>query len=72
MSTGCYQPVYLDGEFVGAWGVSLHVGDYLQRAVTDVPDGATGLIVSSSGDLIAWPVGLSDPAVLVGLRLPRG
>ncbi len=24
-----------------------------------------------AGDLIAWPVGLSNPAVLVGLRLPR-
>jgi hypothetical protein len=24
-----------------------------------------------AGDLLVWPVGLSDPALLVGLRLPR-
>ncbi len=62
MSTGCYQPVTIDGRQVGAWGVTIPVGDRLMRSVNDVPAGATGRIVSSQGQLIAWPgfTGLSE------------
>src|SRR5690606_31009234 len=61
MSTGCYQPVTIDGRQVGAWGVTIPVGDRLMRSVNDVPAGATGRIVSSQGQLIAWP-GFTGPS----------
>jgi len=37
----------------------------------DAPGGINGW-PAVAGDLIAWPVGLPNPALLVGLRLPRG
>lgn len=60
LTTGCYTPVYIDGEFVGAWGNTLDISSYLLRAVNDAPDGAVSLIVSGDGDLIAYP-GFRDP-----------
>ena len=37
----------------------------------DAPGGINGW-PAVADDLIAWPVGLPNPALLVGLRLPRG
>jgi outer membrane protein assembly factor BamB len=52
-------------------------GFALDRATGDVvwtwnaPGGINGW-PAVAGDLIVWPVGLPNPALLVGLRLPRG
>ena len=40
LTTGCYTPVYVDGQFVGAWGNTLDISSYLLRAVNDAPAGA--------------------------------
>lgn len=55
LTTGCHTPVYIDGQFVGAFGTTLDIGSYLHRAVNDAPEGAEALIVSGDGDLIAYP-----------------
>ncbi|MEW6269166.1 MAG: hypothetical protein AB1689_07700 [Thermodesulfobacteriota bacterium] len=37
----------------------------------DAPGGISGW-PAVADDLVVWPVGLPNPAFLVGLRLPRG
>jgi signal transduction histidine kinase/CheY-like chemotaxis protein len=55
LSIACMTPVYLEGRYVGAWGATMPIGAYLADAVRDAPEGATTLILSNKGDLIAYP-----------------
>jgi signal transduction histidine kinase/ActR/RegA family two-component response regulator len=55
LSIACMTPVYLKGRYVGAWGATMPIGAYLTDAIRGAPAGATTLIVSKSGNLIAYP-----------------
>ncbi|MBS0334977.1 MAG: response regulator [Proteobacteria bacterium] len=61
--TGCVSPVYVDGRYVGAWGTTLMAGSYLTRVLANTPDGATSLIASDQGKLVAFP-GFAEPRAL--------
>ncbi|HEY3947573.1 ATP-binding protein [Phenylobacterium sp.] len=61
--TGCVSPVYVDNQYVGAWGTTLMAGSYLTRVLANTPDGATSLIASDQGKLVAFP-GFAQPQAL--------
>jgi len=54
-SVACVTPVVLDGRVVGAWGSSLDLAGYFRRAVGQGLPGATNMIISREGALIAFP-----------------
>ena len=54
-SIACMTPVYLQGRYVGAWGATMPLNSYLADAVSNAPEGASSLILSAKGDLIAYP-----------------
>jgi signal transduction histidine kinase/CheY-like chemotaxis protein len=62
-ATACVTPVDMDGRQIGAFGSSIELGGYLARAVSDSLPGASNLVVSSTGDLIAYP-GFVRPGVV--------
>ena len=62
LATACATPVYMQGRLVGAFGSSIDLTGYFMKAVRDTVPGAANLIVTSEGDLIAWP-GFSTPAI---------
>ncbi len=78
VNTACLTPVYIDGRFVGAWGTSLSLEDYLSRAVAEAVPGGRNMIASSNGELIAAQGlirdSVTDPKLLraaeAGARLP--
>jgi signal transduction histidine kinase/ActR/RegA family two-component response regulator len=55
LSTACLTPVYVDGRYVGSFGSTMELTGFLTDAVKDTPSGATPLIVTSKGELIAYP-----------------
>jgi len=55
LGTGCMTPVYLDGKMVGAFGSSIELSGFFQNAVRNTLPGATSLVVTGGGDLIAYP-----------------
>ena len=61
--SGCVSPVYVDGQYVGAWGTTLMAGSYLSRMLRNTPAGATSLIASDAGQLVAFP-GFNAPDAL--------
>jgi signal transduction histidine kinase/ActR/RegA family two-component response regulator/cell division protein ZapA (FtsZ GTPase activity inhibitor) len=61
--SGCVSPVYVDGQYVGAWGTTLMAGSYLSRMLRNTPAGATSLIASDAGQLVAFP-GFDAPDAL--------
>jgi signal transduction histidine kinase/CheY-like chemotaxis protein len=61
--SGCVSPVYVDGRYVGAWGTTLMAGSYLNKVLRNTPKGATSLIVSDKGQLVAFP-GFTQPQAL--------
>ncbi len=66
----CMTPVTVDGRVVGVWGASLHVGEYLSNAISSAPEGATGLVISADGDLLAWP-GFLNPGLASSGEIQR-
>ncbi|MFC4347361.1 ATP-binding protein [Kordiimonas lipolytica] len=54
-TTGCHTPVYLNGTHVGAFGSSILLDKLLENAIADVPLGATNMIITADGKLIAHP-----------------
>jgi signal transduction histidine kinase/AmiR/NasT family two-component response regulator len=55
VSTACLAPVYVNGQYAGAFGSTMELtGFFLDAIKTPVP-GASGLIVTSKGELIAYP-----------------
>ena len=55
LGTGCLTPVYLDNKMVGAFGSSIELSGFFQNAVRNTMPGATSLVVTGDGDLIAYP-----------------
>jgi len=63
MVSACVTPVYLDGRYVGAWAVTVPMGSYFMQTIKDVLPGATNLIITDKGELIAYPGFTSEHAV---------
>lgn len=61
--TGCVSPVYIGDRYVGAWGTTLMAGSYLTQVLANTPTGATSLIASDQGKLVAFP-GFAQPQAL--------
>ncbi len=61
--TGCVTPVYINGRYVGAWGTTVMAGSYLTQVLRNTPKGATSLIASDKGKLVAFP-GFTAPQAL--------
>nr|MEA2797055.1 hypothetical protein [Phenylobacterium sp.] len=61
--SGCVSPVFVDGRYVGAWGTTLMAGSYLNEILRNTPQGATSLIASDKGQLVAFP-GFTQPDAL--------
>jgi signal transduction histidine kinase/CheY-like chemotaxis protein len=72
MAVSCATPFDIDGHQVGAFGSSIQLSGYLAKAVTQTLPGASNLIVSGRGDLIAYPgfskPGIASPAVVQGFE----
>ncbi|HEV2533087.1 ATP-binding protein [Phenylobacterium sp.] len=55
LATGCITPAYVHGRYVGAFGSSIELTGFFQNAVNTVIPGASTLIVTQKGELIAYP-----------------
>ena len=53
LATACLTPFSYHGRYVGAFGSSLQLRDYLANAVKSESDHATSLLVRQQGDIIA-------------------
>ncbi len=61
LSTACITPVYVHDRYVGAFGSSMGLTHFFLNALKDTPSGASPMIVTSKGELIAYP-GFTDAA----------
>jgi signal transduction histidine kinase/CheY-like chemotaxis protein len=61
LATACLTPAYVDGRYVGAFGSSMELTHFFLNAVKNTPSGASPMIVTSKGELIAYP-GFTDAA----------
>lgn len=59
LATACLTPAYVNGRYVGAFGSSMELTHFFLNAVKDTPSGASPMIVTSKGELIAYP-GFTD------------
>ncbi|MBS0361900.1 MAG: hybrid sensor histidine kinase/response regulator, partial [Proteobacteria bacterium] len=59
LSTACLTPAYVDGRYVGAFGSSMELTHFFLGALKDTPSGASPLIATQKGELIAYP-GFTD------------
>ncbi|MDB5493348.1 MAG: response regulator [Phenylobacterium sp.] len=55
LATACLTPAYVHGRYVGAFGSSIELTGFFQKAVQTVIPGASTLIVTGKGELIAYP-----------------
>jgi signal transduction histidine kinase/CheY-like chemotaxis protein len=55
LATACLTPAYVDGRYVGAFGSSLELTGFFMDAVKTPIAGASGLVVTGKGELIAYP-----------------
>jgi len=55
LATACLTPAYLDGRYIGAFGSSIELTGFLANAVKQSLPGASSLLVTSKGELIAYP-----------------
>ncbi|WP_293675905.1 ATP-binding protein [uncultured Phenylobacterium sp.] len=55
LATGCLTPAYVDGRYVGAFGSSIELTGFLANAVQSSLPGASALLMTSKGELIAYP-----------------
>ena len=55
LATACLTPAYVDGRYVGSFGSSMELTGFFLNAVKNTPSGASPLIVTSKGELIAYP-----------------
>jgi signal transduction histidine kinase/ActR/RegA family two-component response regulator len=55
LATACMTPVYVDNKYIGSFGSSMELTGFFTSAVKDTPSGAVPLIVTSKGELIAYP-----------------
>jgi signal transduction histidine kinase/CheY-like chemotaxis protein len=59
LATGCLTPAYYHGHYVGSFGSSMELTHFFLNALSGTPSGASPMIVTSKGELIAWP-GFTD------------
>ena len=59
LATACLTPAYVNGRYVGSFGSSMELTHFFLSALKNTPDGASPLIVTSKGELIAYP-GFTD------------
>ncbi|HXA41191.1 MAG TPA: ATP-binding protein [Phenylobacterium sp.] len=59
LSTACLTPAYVNGRYVGAFGSSMELTHFFLSALKNTPSGASPMIVTSKGELIAYP-GFTD------------
>jgi signal transduction histidine kinase/ActR/RegA family two-component response regulator len=55
LATACLTPAYVDGRYVGAFGSSIELTGFLANAVKTPLPGASSLLVTGKGELIAYP-----------------
>jgi signal transduction histidine kinase/ActR/RegA family two-component response regulator len=55
LATACVTPAYVNGRYVGAFGSSIELTGFFLNAVGKPPPGASSLIVTGKGELIAYP-----------------
>jgi signal transduction histidine kinase/CheY-like chemotaxis protein len=55
LATACLTPAYVNGRYVGAFGSSIELTGFLANAVKSAMPGASTLVVTSKGELIAYP-----------------
>ncbi|HZZ35691.1 MAG TPA: ATP-binding protein, partial [Caulobacteraceae bacterium] len=60
LATGCITPAYVDGRYVGSFGSSIELTGFFLSAVRTTLPGASSLVVTDKGELIASP-GLKTP-----------
>jgi signal transduction histidine kinase/ActR/RegA family two-component response regulator len=61
LATACLTPAYVNGRYVGAFGSSMELTHFFLSALKNTPSGASPMIVTSKGELIAYP-GFTDQA----------
>ncbi|MFL5295251.1 MAG: ATP-binding protein [Phenylobacterium sp.] len=59
LATACLTPAYVHGRYVGSFGSSMELTHFFLNAVKGTPSGASPMIVTSKGELIAYP-GFTD------------
>jgi signal transduction histidine kinase/ActR/RegA family two-component response regulator len=62
LATACLTPAYYHGQYIGSFGSSMELTHFFLNAVKDTPSGASPMIVTSKGELIAYP-GFTDQSV---------
>ena len=60
LATGCLTPAYVDGRYVGSFGSSIELTGFLLNAVKTTLPGASNLVITGKGELIAYP-GFATP-----------
>ncbi len=70
LATACVTPVDVNGVHVGAFGSSIVLTSYFMQAINRALPGASNLIVSGEGDLIAYP-GFATPGRVTEAALAR-
>jgi signal transduction histidine kinase/ActR/RegA family two-component response regulator len=69
LATACATPVYIDGQYVGAFGSSLNLQGFFMSAVRNPLPGATSVVSTGRGEMIASPAfSAGRPASLVAVR----
>lgn len=53
LTTGCHSPIRVHGRHLGAFGVTIAMGQYLSDAVRDTRPHTENMILTSDGELIA-------------------
>ncbi|MEN0654061.1 MULTISPECIES: hypothetical protein [Hyphobacterium] len=53
LTTGCHTPVRVGGRHIGAFGITIAMGDYLATSVLDTVPHTENMILTRAGDLIA-------------------
>ena len=59
LATACLTPAYYHGRYVGSFGSSMELTHFFLNALAGTPAGASPMIVTPKGELIAWP-GFTD------------
>ncbi len=70
LATACVTPVDIDGRQVGAFGSSIVLTGYFLQAINRSTPGASNLIITSDGNLIAYP-GFNTPGVASEAAIAR-
>jgi signal transduction histidine kinase/ActR/RegA family two-component response regulator len=55
LATACMTPVYLNDQYIGAFGSSIELTGFFLAAVRHTLPGASNLVVTGKGELIAYP-----------------